>query len=1146
MVRSALCVLMSLFAFLGNRASAQSQPSRAADFITQKIPQSVVAQDVKANEKACPATSLRLPLGFEVNRGQAAGDADFLAHGPGYSAQLRNGSLLLNVGRIDNPADTFKTGQAEVQIALSGANRKATAVGEEKLPGISNYLFGSDPARWITGVEHYAKVRYRNVYPGIDLLFHGNQSRVEQDFIVHPGANPGRIRLDFQGVQRTELNADGMLLLHTGDAAMRMQSLRAYQRVRGQEVEVPVHYELQNGRASFRLGSYDRRRELIIDPVLVFATFFGGGTSPNGVYQLVSGMAVDASGIYVAGSTSSTSFPVTPGVVEPNPQSSFVSKLDPTGQSLIFSTYMAGFDGGLIGTLAVDSSENIYIAGPAAPGLPFPPGSKPFQGTIHGIQNVAVLKLNGTGTAVLAATYLGGSGADDFGSLAVDSSQNIYVTGTTSSNDFPVQNALQTTLGSSSNAFVTKLNPGLSGLVYSTYLGGSSAVSVFPSPEVNIAVDSSGDAYVVGGANAGFPTTSGAYQQTCPSGPTGNTCAFYAKLNPNDSALLYSTYLGSGLYNGADAVVVDGAENAYIAGMAWSSSFPVVNPIQSCSAIGGDGTSNPSGNFLSEFNSAGALVFSTCLGINLAYDGPVATPPVLALDSMGNIYFAASAQPGLPLQDPIDANEPAQVRAFVSEISSTTKLLLFSSFVAGPITFPPGETNATGEDIYAIAVDSSKNIYLGGSSTVQLQVSYNPNAYSYFPVFNPMQPYFSDYIETCNIHESCAWVDGFIMEISPSAGAAAASVPAELQFPPTGVGTTSSPLATMIYDLGTDALTVSNVVASSEFAVQSNNCTTVPASGGSCAISVTFTPTAMGTQNGTLIIADSSPGSPHKVTLTGQGSTASLTPSPTQLTFGNQLVGTTSKPQTVTLTAGALAIQNFRVQVSGNFAETNNCGTSLAAFGSCQVQVAFTPTAPGVGTGTLTITDNAPNSPQMVPLTGTGSASGLGLDIAPGGSSSATVSPGATAKYSLVIGGAGMSGTAMLSCSGAPSGATCTVPTNETVSATTAADFTISVTTTAPSAGALLPANSRTLPWMWAVALAALMMVPGNQSRRRSLRRYVALLPWLLLLVSSCGGGGGSSRGGNSGGTPADTYTLTVTATAINVKESIPLTLKVQ
>jgi hypothetical protein len=1095
---------------------------------------SQAAAPASAQQTSNRRHSLGLPLAFEANRGQAAVGVDFVARGQGYSAQLRANRVTLSLNRASYAAGERKTAADDVvEITLAGANRSARVAGEDKSPGHSNYLFGSNPADWIVNVEQYAKVRYANVYPGIDLVFHGSQSRLEHDFIVHPGATAAQIGLMFPSILRTELQNDGDLVLQVQSGEWHLQRPRAYQVVGSRETEVPVRYVLHEGRASFRLGRYDRRRILVIDPVLVYSTFFGGGAAPNGVIQAINAMAVDTSGnLYVAGSTDSTSFPVTPGVVQPTPSpvnGTFVSKLDPTGTSLIFSTYMTGFYG--IAGLAVDTSGNVHIAGVGASGLPIPPGSTPFQGSEKSEQNLAVLKLNNTGTAVLDATYLGGSGNDNFGGLAIDSAGDVYVTGWTSSNDFPVKNPLQGALGTSGyNAFVTELNPTLSALVYSTYLGANSLVIV-PGTG-SIALDSSDDAYVIGTASPGFPTVAGAYQATCP-----NTCAYLAKLNPSGSSILYSTYLSSDP-DAPYAVAVDSSENAFLAGFTFTASFPVVHPIQSCGAINGS-NGNP-GNFLAEFNAAGALTFSTCLGISPALPGGVPAP-VLALDASGNVYLAGASEPGLPLQNPIDDNPPAVERPFVSEIDPNTNSLLFSGYVAGPLSYDDDDY-ATGDTIAAITVDASGNLYLGGSSTVG-----SPGQYSYLPVFNPLQSYFVNNNTYCLPTTYCTYTDGFIIKISLAAGAAAALVPAELQFPPVAVGATSSPQTTTIYDLGTDGLTVSNAAISGDFAIQSNNCASVPASGGSCAIAVTFTPTAMGARNGTLTITDSSAGSPHTVALAGQGSSNNPTVSPSNVSFPSQLVGTSSSTQTVTLTAGVVAVGSLHLQTSGAFSETNNCGTGLAALGTCQVLVSFTPTSSGSQSGTLTMTDSAPNSPQTVSLSGTGTSPGLALGIAPGGSSSATVAAGSTAKYSLSIGGAGISGTAALSCAGAPTGATCVVPATEAVSATTAADFNVSVTTTSSTTAALRQRDFRRLPWLWALALMGGVMLPGKARTKRSPPWRLLWLPlFLLTFICSCGGGSKGSGGGNSGGTPAGNYTLTVTAAVGSTSQPMSLTLTVQ
>lgn len=279
-----------------------------------------------------------LPMTFEANRGQAPADVDFLVASQGYGAQVRADSIVLNFPR----ARSGKKGAAKapaqtvVRIALSGANRRTKAQGEDKSRAYTNYLFGSDPAKWITHVDQYGKVRYASVYPGIDMLLHGNENRLEQDFVIHPAADPQQIRLKFEGVRGVRVSGDGDLVLRADDLSLRMQKPRAYQIVNGKEVEVAVNYEVRGQAVSFRLGSYDSRRELIIDPVLVFSTFFGA--EPADV-DYVTQIASDASGVYITGSTLSLSFPVTAGAVQPTPPAQplpffFVSKLDPTGHHL--------------------------------------------------------------------------------------------------------------------------------------------------------------------------------------------------------------------------------------------------------------------------------------------------------------------------------------------------------------------------------------------------------------------------------------------------------------------------------------------------------------------------------------------------------------------------------------------------------------------------------------------------------------------------------------------------------------------------------------------------------------------------------------------------------------------------------------------
>src|SRR5262249_54198954 len=373
-----------------------------------------------------------------------------------------------------------------------------------------NYLIGSDPRRWHTHIPTYAKVRYRSVYPHIDLVFYGQQRQLEYDFALAPGADPQAIKLAFTGAGKITIDDRGNLNLQAAGGQIRMHRPRIYQDVEGVRREIPGSYVLTGKHTiGFSLGDYDTTRPLVIDPVLSYSTYLGGNGEDVG-----RGIAVDASGnVYVTGSTTSTDFP-TRNPMQP--------------------AYRGGGD---------------------------------FLG------DVFVTKVNAAGTALLYSTYLGGTGEDNGLSIAVDASGNAYVTGGTSSSDFPTRKPLQASLNGRQDAFIAKLNPAGSDLVYSTYLGGR-----FDEAGYKIVIDAIGQAYV-----AGY-TTSPDFPTVNPLQPTFNGFqnGFIARLNPAGSALLYSTFLGGGGEESAVAhgIAVDAAGNMYVTGLTNSTSFPTRNPAQ--------------------------------------------------------------------------------------------------------------------------------------------------------------------------------------------------------------------------------------------------------------------------------------------------------------------------------------------------------------------------------------------------------------------------------------------------------------------------------------------------------------------------------------------------------------------------------------
>ena len=520
----------------------------------------------------------------------------------------------------------------------------------------------------------------------------------------------------------------------------------------------------------------------------------------------------------------------------------------------------------------------------------------------------------------------------------------------------------------------------------------------------------------------------------------------------------------------------------------------------------------------------------------------------VAVDGSGNLYAVGNSDMTLPLKNPIQTNPavsigPGQGPAFVAAVSANANspALLFSSFIGGA---QPDEVDL----VSSVGVDSGGNIYAAGTAETGTQTLLT-QAPSPFPVFNALQPIPA--VGSACLR--CFSSNAFLVKISPTDAPAAALSPALLSFPAQEVGSSSAPQPVTVVDLGSAALTVSNATASGDFSIQ-NNCGTVSPAGGTCAIQVTFTPTATGTRTGTLTITDNSAGSPRTVELTGQGATPILTVTPNSVSFASQEVGTTSTAQTVVLNnPGPLGLQISHVQTSGDFSETNNCAASLSPSASCTVAVTFTPTASSTRTGTLTLTDSATDSPQTISLTGTGST---GFAVA-ATTTSATVAAGATATFDLMATAAGgFSGTVNFTCSGAPKASTCSVSPNPiTLTAGTPANLSVTVATTAHSTAQLRTGQSITASFRiicstvllcsFMFGMLLLPLAPSAKTRKRTMPILV-LIVLLSAAVLDCGSGGNGSGPSPVTGTPSGMYTLTVTGTSGTVTQATTLNLTVQ
>jgi hypothetical protein len=642
-----------------------------------------------------------LPLSFEVNNGQMDDAVKFISRGNGYTLfltsteavlSLRRGSLKekLQESRRNSKANKSRPAANDVvRLMAIGANPSPKITGLEELPGKSNYFIGKDAAKWRANVSNYEKVKIENAYPGIDLVYYGNQRQLEYDWIVNPGAHPKTIRFAIEGKANLKVNAQGDLILDE-KSNLRLNKPFIYQKRAGSRTEIAGRYILLGKREiGFQMERYDASLPLVIDPVLSYSTYLGGAGN-----DFVQGIAVDSSGnAYIVGETQSTDFP-TADPLQANGggySDAFVTKLNASGSALVYSTYLGGTgdtDSGL--GITVDTSGCAYVTG-RTDSSDFPTAS-PFQASQHGNGDAFVTKLNASGSVLVYSTYLGGTGSEYGVGIAVDTSDNAYVTGYTYSTDLPTANPFQANRGGSYDAFVTKLNASGSALIYSTYLGGSEFDEGW-----GIAVDSSGCAYVTGHAySIDFPTAN-AFQSSHGGGDEEND-AFVTKLNASGSALLYSTYLGGSSFDMSRSIAVDSSGNAYVTGYTGSTNFPTANPVQSNH---GGGYSDA---FVTKLSTSGsALLYSTYLGGSGSDSGDG-----IAVGSSGNAYVTGyTGSSNFPTASPFQASNNGDDDAFITKLNTSGSSLLYSTYLGG----------SGGDSSRGIVVDSYGNVYVTGVTT---------------------------------------------------------------------------------------------------------------------------------------------------------------------------------------------------------------------------------------------------------------------------------------------------------------------------------------------------------------------------------------------------------------------------------------------
>ena len=1016
--------------------------------------------------------SVSLPLFFEPNQGQTDPRVKFMARGSGYGLfltadeavlELRSSASVEKQLAASQPT-TQRTPNSVIRMKLDGAN-SARVSGAEPLPGKSNYFIGNDPAKWRRGISQYARVNYESVYPGVDLVYYGHQGQLEYDFSVAPGADPSQIALHFDGAS-ARLDA-GDLVLSTGQGDIRFHAPHIYQPDgKAQKTIAGSFRQLADNKFGFAIGDYDRSRELVIDPILTYSTYLGGTGGESNVH-----LAVDlGSNIYVAGSTTSANFPVTNASAKTGAQNIFIAKINPsaTGQAqLIFATYLGGNASDLAAGVAVDSSFDIYVAGTTT-STNFPTTANAFQtsapaGT-HGF--VSKLGLSGSIYSLAYSTYLAGNGIDAVTGLAIDTKQDAFVTGVTTSTDapsttvgFPANlNAFQLASQGTSQFFASKINTlgsGFGSMLYSTYFGGGNPAGG-QTVGGGIAVDINGNLYITGatnflgviGANQEPPFPLLNAQQTCLNEPGKNSScanpfpnnldAFAAKINPNSpnaASLVYSTFLGGSNNDTGIAIAVDPLSQTYVTGETFSTDWNApLSPAPFQSSNGGAPDAfiakigNPSGT-----NAVFPLTYFTYLG-----GSGVDIGQGIVVDSVQAAHVTGSTSS--PNLSTVLQGYGGNTDAFVGAISTTAAAGSYLTYLGG---------NQLDQGT-SIALDSNND----SNPTFVAGVTQSPN----FPTVNPFQT-------------QQGAPDAFVAEIGGvSTFAYAASSPTVSPSPATVGNQVTFTFA--FVNNGPDS--ASNVIFSGSLPPPStftfNSASASP--GGSCPAPVS------GKLTCSVGAVASGSQATITVTLTPSAGTTTLTVSPTLSANGGAFT---------TFASATVSVNDFTVTAAPT-------SRTVVAGNPASYVVTLTPTSPTNTFTNVTLTMSNSIAPAAAGTTFTFT------------SSSVTLSGG--------------------------------TPVSTTLNVTTTAR---PVTTGSLRHSSLFYAT--VLP-IGGLSLVGLSLGVGRKRRRWLAGAVLGLIAGVIILQSACGSSS-SSTTTTTGGTPAGTYTITITATS-GVAHTVPVTLVVQ
>ncbi|HTT22639.1 MAG TPA: SBBP repeat-containing protein [Candidatus Sulfotelmatobacter sp.] len=1078
-----------------------------------------------------------LPLIFEPNRGQdnldpADARAQFVTHGSGYRLILGNdGALLTLISHPPSPGSSRSEGRFQnLEMKIAGASSLAHLTGADPLPGNSNYFIGNDPAKWRTGVPQFARVRYENVYPGISLVFYGKQGHLEYDFEVSPGADPSQAELEFRGARNLELN-DGLLIIRGENGSVQLEAPSIYQEINERKTLVGGSFVLRAGnRVGFALGAYDHSRQLIIDPILNFSTFFGGSGDEHQTSVTVDGSL----NIYLSGSTTSSNLPVTPGVFQgtlAGAENVYIAKIQPPLGSiparLESVTYLGGSGTDYPVGIAVDGAGDPFVAGTTTSGN-FPTTATAYQPSPASAgTHVFVTKLKFDFTSLDYSSYLSGNGTDIATGMTTDS-QFLYVTGTTTSietsaqDQFPATNipntlGYQTTTRATAGTpqfFVTKVNPvaqGIGSIPYSTYFGGGTFSGTVVATGGGVAVDTNQNVYFTGTTNFTYTGVSSvtdfpilnAYQpclnsappttivppQTCPTSSSGAPDAFVAKLNTSGQGqqLVWSTYVGgTGSDSGTGVAVDSGAANVYVVGT--TNSTDIVNS-----------------GLVKSF-----APYQACLN-NITL-----TP------ASGTV--TCDAQP----------NSPPSNDAFVARLSnpSTTTTGTPVTVALGYFSYVGGSNDEAGT---AIAADSNSGALITGSTTSTLvppATAGNPPQAGSFPVF----PYPSSVQSSLNGTQNA-----FVARLNSGATVGQTTIASWATYFGGNNTDTGTSLALDVnqntYVAGDTNSTAPQFPVAKALQAQNN--------GGYDAFLAELGTAVSLSINGVLTIGTGqqfiSAGNPATFTYTVTNNGPDLA--------SNIAILADFSHTGIPVTNVSATISSGTCGSSGSTNTSISCGpVSLQSGSTATVTITLTPSATNNGTspvffngGTVQAisADNVVLAQTSVPAQMTDFL----MSVSPG--QQAIPVAGATATYTVQLTPQPVySSSITVSCSGLPAAASCSP---KTVSLPTQSGASVAMAITTTARPVTTPAASlftRHFYALWLMIPGMALVGAGGKRRRGKIFGFLTLCVMftLVLLIPACS----SSKSTTPvSGTPAGNYTITLTAAAGSDSKSQTVTLTV-